>query len=141
MVEYARQHSGGNTSGGLPAVSIMQRDFYILQRLLEKIFTAPSLDEYRGNRVSPGPDVDLSNDEAVLDYIRATATTTFHQCGTCRMGQDASAVVDEQLRVRGLENLSVVDASIMPTVTSGNTNAPVIMIAEKASDMILGDAS
>ena len=108
-------------------------------RLLERIFTAPSLDEYRGDRVFPAPDVDLSNDNSALEYIRANATTTYHQCGTCRMGQDAGAVVDERLRVRGIGKLSVVDASIMPTVTSGNTNAPVIMIAEKAADMILED--
>ena len=108
-------------------------------RLLERIFTAPSLDEYRGDRVFPTPDVDLSNDNSALEYIRANATTTYHQCGTCRMGQDAGAVVDERLRVRGIGKLSVVDASIMPTVTSGNTNAPVIMIAEKAADMILED--
>jgi len=86
-------------------------------------------------RPGPGPETDADLAEAA----GAIGTTIFHSVGTCRMGADAMAVVDERLRVRGLAGLRVVDASVMPTITSGNTNSPVIMIAEKASDMILAD--
>jgi choline dehydrogenase len=86
----------------------------------------------------PGPDV--KSDEELMAYARAYATTVFHPCGTCKMGNDPAAVVDARLRVRGLTGLRVADASIMPTMTSGNTNAPTIMIGEKASDMIREDA-
>jgi choline dehydrogenase-like flavoprotein len=76
-------------------------------------------------------------DESIAEFIREYAETIYHPVGTCKMGQDTMAVVDDQLRVIGLKGLRVVDASIMPTLVGGNTNAPVIMIAEKASDMIL----
>jgi len=83
------------------------------------------------------PDKPLYDDQAIEDCIRATAETLYHPVGTCKMGHDAQAVTDAQLRVHGVGSLRVVDASIMPTIVRGNTNAPVIMIAEKAADMIL----
>ena len=91
-----------------------------------------------GERIEPGADV--VTDDDVIEYLRNFGNTGFHPTSTCRMGVDETAVVDPRLRVHGFEGLRVVDASIMPAVTSGNTNAPTIMIAEKASDMILADA-
>jgi choline dehydrogenase-like flavoprotein len=86
----------------------------------------------------PGPRA--ASDEALMAYARGYATTVFHPCGTCKMGSDARSVVDARLMVLGISALRVVDASIMPTLTSGNTNAPTIMVAEKAADMIREDA-
>ncbi len=86
----------------------------------------------------PGPEA--KTDEQLLAAVRKVGTTIYHPVGTAKMGRDAMAVVDERLRVHGVPGLRVVDASVMPTITSGNTNAPTIMIAEKASDMILQDA-
>ena len=87
---------------------------------------------------APGKSVGENDDEAILDWARNTATTIYHPTGTCKMGIDDMAVVDEQLRVHGIEGLRVIDASIMPTITSGNTNAPTIMIGEKGADLLAG---
>ena len=80
------------------------------------------------------------DDAALEQYVRASSACIWHPVGTCRMGQGDDAVVDSQLRVRGVRSLRVVDASVMPQITSGNTNAPTMMIAEKAADMILKSA-
>jgi len=85
--------------------------------------------------VYPGPDVP---DDEIEDWVRRTAITYHHQVGTCRMGSDADAVVDPLLRVRGLEGLSVIDASVIPTVPTGNTNAPAAMIGELGARLLLG---
>jgi len=86
------------------------------------------------------PDADDDGDAAILSHVRKAAWTVFHPCGTCRMGTDEDAVVDERLRVRGVAGLRVADASVFPAVPSGNTNAPAIMVGERASDLILEDA-
>jgi choline dehydrogenase len=107
-------------------------------RILREILAAPALKAYCVEEVYPGAKV--TSDEDVLDFCRKTGSTVYHPTSTCRMGNDPLAVVDQRLRVRGIEGLRVVDASVMPDLMSGNTNAPTIMIAEKASDMILEDA-
>lgn len=89
---------------------------------------------------APGHGVAKDNDDAILDWARKTAVTIYHPTGTCKMGKDPMAVVDERLRVKGVDGLRVADASIMPQIVSGNTNAPCIMIGEKASDLVLEDA-
>ncbi len=100
-------------------------------RLLRRIHGAPALRTWAGAERLPG--VDVQSDAELLDYLRAHAGSQYHPVGTCRMGVDDTAVVDPQLRVRGLRGLRVADASVMPQLTSANTNAPVIMIAERAA--------
>ncbi|MGY8526492.1 GMC family oxidoreductase [Paracidovorax citrulli] len=108
-------------------------------RLTRRIVAAPALAPYRPQEWLPGPGVD--SDEALAQAAGDIGTTIFHPVGTCRMGRadDPQAVVDERLRVIGIEGLRIVDASVMPVITSGNTNSPTIMIAERASDMIRED--
>ena len=107
-------------------------------KILRSILRAPALQPYVLEEVDPGQAV--SSDEELLSFCRARGTTVYHPTSTCRMGSDRLAVVDARLRLRGIEGLRVVDASVMPDLVSGNTNAAVIMIAEKASDMIRQDA-
>jgi choline dehydrogenase len=102
-------------------------------QLMRQLLHTSFFDEFRSAEIAPGID---QSDEALEAYIRDTAGTMWHPVGTCKMGTDPIAVVDPELRVHGIQGLRVVDASIMPTITTGNTNAPTIMIGEKAADLI-----
>lgn len=104
-------------------------------RFTRRIMAAEPLQKFQPEELRPGPEV--SSDEALLDAARELGTTIFHPVGSCKMGRDPDAVVDDRLNVRGVQRLRVIDASIMPTITSGNTNAPTVMIAEKGADFIL----
>jgi choline dehydrogenase len=103
-----------------------------------KIAASKAMHPYVKREVKPGPDA--SDDVALLEFARNTGATIFHPSGTCKMGHDSLAVLDDRLRVRGVQGLRVIDCSVMPTLISGNTNGPVVMMAEKAVDMILADA-
>jgi choline dehydrogenase-like flavoprotein len=106
-------------------------------RLTRRICAAPALARFEPEEFRPG--AQFESEEDLAHAAGEIGTTIFHPVGTCKMGKDPQAVVDERLRVRGLEGVRVVDASIMPTITSGNTNAPAIMIAEKGAAMIRKD--
>jgi choline dehydrogenase len=107
-------------------------------RITRRIMTAPAMQGVPTDEIAPG--VNFQSDDELLDWVKQHAETTYHPVGTCKMGSDPMAVVDDQLRVHGIQGLRVADASIMPTLTSGNTNAPSIMIGEKASRMMLAAA-
>jgi choline dehydrogenase len=103
-------------------------------KLLREIAEQPALSDWIAREIYPGPEV--QTDEEIAEYARSAVMSYHHQCGTCKMGNDDMAVVDAELKVHGITGLRVADASIMPFVTTGNTNAPVIMIAEKLADMV-----
>jgi choline dehydrogenase len=107
-------------------------------RHARRIFDQPALRQHSTGETLPGPDV--QSDKDVLDYARRTGNTLYHPVGTCKMGEDPRAVVDSRLRVHGIKGLRVIDASVMPTLTTGNTNAPTIMIGEKGADLLKEDA-
>jgi choline dehydrogenase len=114
------------------------RDMRACLRLTREIFGQPAMADYRGREIQPGAEV--TTDDAIDRFVREKVESAYHPCGTCKMGSanDPAAVVTPDTRVIGVEGLRVVDASIMPTITNGNLNAPTIMLAEKAADMILG---
>ena len=114
--------------------SIDQRTMADGFRMMRRIVESPAMDDLRGEEFSPGKDVET--DDQILTWIRNNSQTAYHPIGTCRMGQGPNTVVDERLRVHGIEGLRIADASIFPTMPSGNTNAPSIMVGEKAADLI-----
>jgi choline dehydrogenase len=107
-------------------------------KLSRRIAHTRAFDPYRGDEIHPG--ATATSDEDIAEFLRSEVETLYHPVGTCKMGSDPMAVVDARLRVHGVERLRVVDASVMPTIPAGNTNAPTIMIAEKAADLIRGRA-
>ena len=113
-------------------LEVLLRGFKMARRIL----AAPAFDKVRGKEIGPGEDV--QDDAGLRQFIRDNSATVYHPVATCTMGEGADSVVDSELKVRGVSGLRVIDASIMPRVNGGNTNAPTIMIAEKAADMILG---
>ena len=106
-------------------------------KVARKILSQPALAEHSGKEIGPGSD--KQSDEQLNEYIKSNAETAYHPCGTLKMGIDKMAVVDENLKIYGLQNIRVVDASVMPEIPSANLNAPTLMIAEKASDAILNN--
>ena len=118
------------------AMALYQNNGREFIRIARDVFRQKAFDRYRGEEIGPG--AGASSDADIDSYIRATAEADYHSAGTCGMGQGPMAVVDDRLRVHGVEGLRVVDASVMPRLVGGNTNMPVIMIAEKAADLILG---
>ena len=115
-----------------------QQGIHDSARVMREMFAQKAFDPYRGRELAPG--ADQQSREQILAYARQAGTSVYHPCGSCKMGIDDEAVVDEGLRVHGIEGLRVVDASVMPQIPSCNLNAPTIMIAEKTADVIAGDA-
>ena len=114
-----------------------RREWVEAIRCTRRIMTQPAFDRFRGPEIAPGQGVET--DAEILDFVAREGESAYHPSCTCKMGTDPMAVVDPQLRVHGLEGLRVVDASVMPSITNGNIYAPVMMIAEKAADLILGN--
>ena len=136
-IKSARSEDPPAIKGNFLAEENDQRTLVEGRKIAKRIASAPALQDYVVGELEPNGEV--RSDDELLDFARARGNTVYHPVGTCKMGSDPKAVVNERLRVIGMQSLWVVDASIMPTLTSGNTNAPTIMIAEKAADMIKED--
>ena len=104
-------------------------------KIAKEIFHQKEFEEFRGKEIAPGDNI--NNDDDLNSFIRDKGDTAYHPSCTCKMGKDSMSVVDEQLKVYGIDNLRIVDASIMPNIITGNLNASTVMIAEKAADMII----
>ncbi len=115
-----------------------QQDIVDAIKKTRAIFKSSVMDRYREEEILPGPQ--CQSDQEILDYARAEGNSVYHPVGTCKMGTDKMAVVDPRLKVIGIENLRVADASVMPIILSGNTNAGAVMIAERCCEFILQDA-
>jgi choline dehydrogenase len=115
-----------------------KKDWRACIRLTREILNQPALDAYRGDEIQPGSDI--SSDEAIDEWVKENVESAYHPSCTCKMGadNDPMAVLDSHCKVRGIESLRVVDSSIFPTIPNGNLNAPSVMVAEKAADIILG---
>jgi choline dehydrogenase len=98
----------------------------------------PAMDAFRGEVIQPT--LEVQTDEQIDAFVRASVDSAYHPCGTCKIGVDAMAVVDADLRVRGIDNLRVIDASVFPTIPNGNLNAPTMMLAERGADIVKGVA-
>jgi len=114
-----------------------RREWVEAIRCTRRIMTQPAFERFRGDELAPGEGV--ASDEQILDFIAREGESAYHPSCTCSMGTGEGAVVDPALRVHGVEGLRVVDASVMPDITNGNIYAPVMMIAEKAADIVLGN--
>ena len=110
-------------------------DFRKCIRLVRRIFAQKAFDSFRGTEIQPG--IHVQTDKELNDFIRENVESAYHPCGTCKMGFDEMAVVDVNLKVKGIQNLRVIDASVIPEIPSANLNAPTLMIAEKGADSIL----
>lgn len=107
--------------------------------MLREVFSQKPLADYRGTEISPG--ANLKTRSEIKAWVKHNASTVHHLCGSCRMGSDSESVVDQELKVRGVEGLRIADASVFPSIPSTNTAAPTIMVAEKAAALILGNKS
>jgi choline dehydrogenase len=114
-----------------------RREWLEAIRCTREIIEQPAFDGLRGKELAPGPEV--QTDEEILDFVAREGESAYHPSCTCKMGYDSMAVVDGNLKVHGVENLRVVDASVFPSITNGNIYAPTMMVAEKAADIILGN--
>ena len=106
--------------------------------LTREVMSQPAMDAFRGEVIQPTEQV--QSNEQIDAFVRASVDSAYHPCGTCKIGVDEMAVVDSELRVRGIENLRVIDASVFPTIPNGNLNAPAMMLAERGADLIKGGA-
>ena len=145
----SRGRIGLRTADVKDAPAIFPNYFSVEQDLIDtrngfretrRVFLQEAFDEYRGIQLKPSPEINVDDDAELDQWIKATGETLYHPVGTCKMGSDPQAVTNEQGQVHGVQGLRVVDASLMPTLIAGNTNAPTIMMAEKISDHILGKA-
>ena len=115
------------------------KEFRSAVRLTREIFSQNALAEYAGKELSPGKNI--QTDDEIDAFVRGAVESAYHPCGTCKMGSDNMSVVDDNCRLIGFDGLTIADSSIIPSIVSGNLNAPTIMIAEKAADLLCGKES